>query len=469
MTARAEALEALRPLTGDGYVRITAVLLTAAAVPYVAPLLPAASMPGYSRWSDVPLLVVSILAFQAGLRSMGDPRLRRAWTLFSAALAAWLAARLVQVGWDTNAFQHAGHGLIEDVLYALFYLFFVLALESVPRQEGEQEPVASLRKLRSTGAAVFALGLLVYFVVLPGILNPTAYRTQVPSLLLFVTLDFYIVGRLVAHRLRSPRPPCSTAYTLLVVTAVLWALTDLAEVLEYLGWWSSAPGTAVELAWLPAWLTLVSAARAPYALPQHGDAARIPGASSAGPWPGTLMLFAVSVPVAHLAFTDVMDPISQPARRLWALLVTLVLAGLAVAYEVFLHRENARLVADRDAVARRLHGLQRVEAIGRLAGGIAHDFNNLLTIILSNAGLIDTALKGGRTNVQEDLDELTAAARRGTTLVKKLLGVGRRDLLVFRPVDVGEVVRGFFPALRRIVRPSIEMRLEVEEGLGPAR
>jgi signal transduction histidine kinase len=287
-----------------------------------------------------------------------------------------------------------------------------------------------------------------------------------------VTLDLYIVGRLVWHRVHSRARPWSTVYSLLLTTAVFWALTDFAELMEYAGVWTLGTGTITDLAWFPAWLSLVAAARAPQAVPA-ASAPRTTGTGSlaAAPWAGSLLFFAVAVPGVHIGLSTlgVLDPASRPARDLCALVLMVVLTGLATAHQRLLHRENARLVADRDAVTRRLQGAQRVEAIGRLAGGIAHDFNNLLTVILTNAGLMETSLRSGQTDVREDLEELTAAARRGTSLVKKLLGVGRRDLLVFRPVDVAEVVRGFYPSLRRIVRPSIEMRFDADAGLPPGR
>ncbi|HEX9582491.1 MAG TPA: ATP-binding protein [Gemmatimonadales bacterium] len=472
MSARTDAVTAWQSLAADPLVRLTAALLVFAAVPYVVPLLPAGRMAQYSRAADIPLLVVAIFAFQSGLRRLPDQRLRRVWHLLTAALASWLVVRGVQLVLGAGAVQSMGHEVVVDILYLVFYLFFILALEFAPRTDRDEGPVPSLRNLRSAGATVFALGLLAYFVIIPGAINPAAYTTQAPSLLLFVTLDLYIVGRLVAHRVHCRARPWSTACTLLLTTAVLWVLTDLAEAMEYTGVWALGTGTATDLAWLPAWLTLVGAARAPHVVPASPapERADLTGGAAPTGGAGSLLVFAVVVPATHFALSGLglLDPVSKPAREVCALVVMLVLAALAAMHQTLLQRENQRLAADRDAVARRLHGLQRVEAIGRLAGGIAH-VNNLLTIILTNAGLMEASLRSGHTDVLDDLDELTAAARRGTSMVKKLLGVGRRDLLMFRPVDLAEVVRGFYPALRRIVDPSIEMRFDADAGVRPAR
>ncbi len=52
-----------------------------------------------------------------------------------------------------------------------------------------------------------------------------------------------------------------------------------------------------------------------------------------------------------------------------------------------------------------------------LAGGIAHDFNNILTSITGFASLARQDLEDG-TRAKENLDEVLAASRRATGLVR---------------------------------------------------
>jgi signal transduction histidine kinase len=78
----------------------------------------------------------------------------------------------------------------------------------------------------------------------------------------------------------------------------------------------------------------------------------------------------------------------------------------------------------------------RMDALVQLTGGIAHDFNNMLTVILANSELLASALASDPPALA-DLEELRAAARRGTTMVRKLLGFSRRERLVLQPLDLG--------------------------------
>jgi two-component system cell cycle sensor histidine kinase/response regulator CckA len=87
-------------------------------------------------------------------------------------------------------------------------------------------------------------------------------------------------------------------------------------------------------------------------------------------------------------------------------------------------------------IEHQLRQAQKMEAIGRLTGGIAHDFNNILTAILANADLIEDALPETETQIRSDLHDIVEAARRGTDLVKKLLGFSRRERLQILPAHL---------------------------------
>ena len=112
------------------------------------------------------------------------------------------------------------------------------------------------------GFVVFAFGLLIYFAIIPGAMNPEVYDTWIPSLLLYVVLDVYVVMRLVYLRRASSGSHWETVYTWLLATAVLWMVTDSYEALSYIGVvpfvWS---GTVLDLVWFSPFFTVVVAAR----------------------------------------------------------------------------------------------------------------------------------------------------------------------------------------------------------------
>lgn len=101
---------------------------------------------------------------------------------------------------------------------------------------------------------------------------------------------------------------------------------------------------------------------------------------------------------------------------------------------------------------------QKMEAVGQLAGGVAHDFNNLLSVILGTAELSRAAASPGSV-LAADLDEIRRAARRGAQLTRQLLAFSRRQVLRPRVFDVGAVVRGAEPLLRRLIPESVTLDL----------
>ncbi len=115
-----------------------------------------------------------------------------------------------------------------------------------------------------------------------------------------------------------------------------------------------------------------------------------------------------------------------------------------------------RDVTDRRQLEARLHAAQRLESMGRLAGGVAHDFNNLLTAI---SGYTSLALERADTDdeLAEDLAEIRRAADRAAELTRQLLAFGRRQVLQPQPLDLGAVVRGVEPMVRRLVGEDVEL------------
>ena len=120
-------------------------------------------------------------------------------------------------------------------------------------------------------------------------------------------------------------------------------------------------------------------------------------------------------------------------------------------------------VTERRVLEAQLRQAQKMEAIGQLTGGIAHDFNNVLTVILANADLVASALPRELAQARTDLEDIQGAARRGTTLIRKLLGFGRRERLELQPTDLTYLVQELSGMLRRVVPESIDIQLLAAE------
>ena len=103
--------------------------------------------------------------------------------------------------------------------------------------------------------------------------------------------------------------------------------------------------------------------------------------------------------------------------------------------------------------------VQRVEAIGWLAGNIAHDFNNLLMIVIGYGEILQD-----RANTQE-ISELLAAARRASTLTKRLLAFGRRQVMQVQRVDINRVVSQVQAMLARVIGPEVRLTTTLDASI----
>jgi two-component system cell cycle sensor histidine kinase/response regulator CckA len=124
-----------------------------------------------------------------------------------------------------------------------------------------------------------------------------------------------------------------------------------------------------------------------------------------------------------------------------------------------------RDVTDKRQLEARLHAAQRLESMGRLAGGVAHDFNNLLTAISGYTSLaIERA--GGDKELGDDLVEIRRAADRAAELTRQLLAFGRRQVLQPQPLQLGAIVGGVEPMVRRLVGEDVELVVRFDPAVG---
>lgn len=101
---------------------------------------------------------------------------------------------------------------------------------------------------------------------------------------------------------------------------------------------------------------------------------------------------------------------------------------------------------------------QKMEAVGQLTGGLAHDFNNLLTIIIGNLSALQAELGDTGANY---LTPSLQAARRGAELIRRLLGLARRQALEPTAVEVGALVQNMSHLLVRTLGETIQVRLRL--------
>jgi signal transduction histidine kinase len=133
--------------------------------------------------------------------------------------------------------------------------------------------------------------------------------------------------------------------------------------------------------------------------------------------------------------------------------------------EVEARRRHKLAEKERADLEAQLRQAQKLEAIGVLAGGIAHDFNNILTSIIGFASLAKENLAEG-TPSKEHIEEVLAASRRATDLVRQILAFGRRDEQERRPITMAPVVTKALKLLRASLPATIELRQAIDPAAG---
>ena len=341
-----------RSLGQDRVVRLGLVLGSLLTLPYFAPFVSLDLMESYCGAAEAALLILAIVAFQYRRGRIASRAERRFFDLGTVALTLWLLQRALV--WLPIGPARPASIVAQDALLAGFYVCLVVGVLLRPDLGDDSLRLGHERLLEVAGTLIFALGLLAYFSGIPFLYNSELLLTEIPSMVLVLVLDGLLVLRLAWARQCTTQPRWRAIYGGFLLTAVLWLVTDGLEALMYGRVLTPIPsGTPLDfLWWLPS-LTLLLTARVrehAFDRPEHEkEPPEVQGAASPEAWGDALVAYAAAFPLLHflLYTTDLLDPATRPARETLALVVLVVLAGLAVAYQKLLLAENRRLEAIR--------------------------------------------------------------------------------------------------------------------------
>ncbi|WP_298435465.1 ATP-binding protein [Geobacter sp.] len=134
---------------------------------------------------------------------------------------------------------------------------------------------------------------------------------------------------------------------------------------------------------------------------------------------------------------------------------------LASAFNHLVETLQAR-EAEKEYLAEELRHAQKMEAVGTLAGGVAHDFNNILTAIVGFGTLLQRSLKNDNP-YRIYVDQILIASDRATTLVKRLLAFGRKQVINPRPTNLNDIIKSIEKLLARLISEDIEFRISLAD------
>ncbi len=168
------------------------------------------------------------------------------------------------------------------------------------------------------------------------------------------------------------------------------------------------------------------------------------------PWLG--MANVPSITMSYFAITMVIDRCVAALRN--SLAESRRMSQALATANASLHRE----MIERERVQEGLIHAQKMEAIGRLAGGVAHDFNNILGVIVGYAEREKTTTEVGA--LRKALLGVSAAARRGTAVSRKLLSFSRRDVTRAEVFDASAAMRELAPMLRQLFGAAVRIDID---------
>jgi PAS domain S-box-containing protein len=114
----------------------------------------------------------------------------------------------------------------------------------------------------------------------------------------------------------------------------------------------------------------------------------------------------------------------------------------------------AQDITDRLNLESQLRQAQKMEAVGQLAAGIAHDFNNILTVIRGHSSFLLSIGSFGQ-EPTESLQEISASAKRASSLTSQLLAFSRKQIIQPRELDLNSLVRNLHKMLTRLIGENI--------------
>lgn len=421
-------------------------------------------------YAFVPLCLLVIVAARWRLSSIRHPEERRFWNLLALGFGFWLAAELFFI-----IIAPAGRGptyqMVNDYLFVLFYLSVILATEESPHLRPGWSDGDPGHQLAYVETAFFALAALVYFAVIPYVLNVPAYSTTLPSFYLYVVFDLFLVGRSLYLCSAAATRRWRALYALFALSAVLLLATDLLDALSRSNVYLYSPGGAWDFLWYAYFFVVVGMARARHLYASTDGSQGVEASSDKEAVSGPIgsrsqYLFLLSLPVMHLALyrAGLLDAKSHEARDAAVVVYLIGIAVVAVIRERSYEKRNRAMRAEIESKNKRLMRAHRLEAVGQLAGGVAHEFNNLLTVILGHSDSL-VHLLDDSSSTKKKAEEIKKAAIRAASLTRELLAFTRQQVMLPQAVDLNELIRKFEPTLRRVIGERISMELKLAGGI----
>ena len=328
---------------------------------------------------DIILLSVTLAAIFSckGLRRPGLER--RFWLLIGVAYSIWLLLRFYSV-----AIPGVLHKAGGDLVYFLFYLTCLLAIEARGGQPGQSTYNRLRYWLTFASNVMFALGVLVYFVIIPAVYDTESYDSWLPTFYCFIALDLYLAFRffIAAQILSNSR--WRIILRLFGITAICWVVADTFEVIGFMGYNVFLTGLPRDIIWILPYVPPLFATRLVELGPRHASSDNVNHLQGRSLHDRLFLLAAFVLPIVHvIGYTlDVFSQASYVHRGVFIMAWLLLMSVLLVVQYTMLHRRNRVLESLRLRNVRILEAISKVQSHYIAATDSPSVFENMMEQLL---------------------------------------------------------------------------------------
>lgn len=296
-------------LRSDRVMQLAGAVFAALALPYFVPLVSFETLANVAWYFTDPILLTFTLALvlhrRRQTRTLSG---RRFWTYLSLALGFWLASACYSIVVPELRTTKMT-SLIVDGLYAIFYVFLILATELRPDLSPRLVPRRGEEKLTLATSILFLFAMAIYFSGLPTMLPEELYNQERLSLVLYLYLDSFICARFAYLAGVTPSERWSWTYRFFFAAFGITAMLDLLQ-LSATSPSSIIPpdyGTPWDLLWFLPFALILCAARTDAVLRLDagrgtalGDRRRLAQVLSRPRVWEPLVFYAMAFPLLHL-------------------------------------------------------------------------------------------------------------------------------------------------------------------------